>query len=476
MVLGEVDYAEDRFVFKSCDQASATIESDRLRRLPRLVETSDNEFRFPRLVDILDGELPGTRVLVLSRVRGQTLEEKSLRRNVSFSLIERVTTFLARIHGALVNEGDLGRRGDIFRFLRRCLRFDAISMPNETTEALIEQVRVALAPLPSIPKRDAHPGNWLVDDSGITAVDLSSRGTRPLLYELIQLVEDGAMLPPDTDGLQARLDLANLYLTELRAAAPSSYGDRLDLSSSQVLHAMAGAMICRGAFSISFSGRSVARDRQLSQIAHGVGLMELVQRMNGVGDLSETAATILDQYRSTERRRRRRSTLMGTALRHNGDGLVDDQGWASIAMLQDALAEYQGGALDGDQIRRVAQHPAEDRFETDGPRMRARYGHSIDVELGLEAGQPPATLFHGTSQDSVPSITENGLLPMGRRFVHLVDDPGNARKIGRRHGEPVVLEIDAEGASASGIKFLQATGSLWLVLQVPARFVRQAEV
>ena len=126
--------------------------------------------------------------------------------------------------------------------------------------------------------------------------------------------------------------------------------------------------------------------------------------------------------------------------------------------MQAALANYQEGALDGDQIRLVAQHPAEDRFEVDGPRIRARYGHSIDVDLGLQPSEPPGVLFHGTSRDSVPSIMANGLLPMGRRYVHLVSDPDNARKIGKRRGDPVVLEIDTSRTRA-GVAWRQRVRS-----------------
>lgn len=104
-----------------------------------------------------------------------------------------------------------------------------------------------------------------------------------------------------------------------------------------------------------------------------------------------------------------------------------------------------------------------DRFEVQGERVRARYGHSVRlVEVGLPSS-PPATLYHGTSQDWRQAIEQLGLRPMGRSHVHLTSDQDYARSVARRAGEaPVIVRVDAEQASRQGIVFRQANRHVWL--------------
>lgn len=48
-----------------------------------------------------------------------------------------------------------------------------------------------------------------------------------------------------------------------------------------------------------------------------------------------------------------------------------------------------------------------------------RHRASVDVELGYRLQAPPAELFHGTVEASVPAILCEGLLPGRRHAVHL---------------------------------------------------------
>jgi putative RNA 2'-phosphotransferase len=104
-----------------------------------------------------------------------------------------------------------------------------------------------------------------------------------------------------------------------------------------------------------------------------------------------------------------------------------------------------------------------DRFEVQGERVRARYGHSVDlVDVGMPAA-PPAWLYHGTSQASREAIERMGLRPKGRCHVHLTSDLDYARSVAGRAGqEPVIVRVDAEGAQRRGILFRQANRHVWL--------------
>jgi putative RNA 2'-phosphotransferase len=61
---------------------------------------------------------------------------------------------------------------------------------------------------------------------------------------------------------------------------------------------------------------------------------------------------------------------------------------------------------------------------------------------------------------------------MGRTHVHLSADEETARQVGRRHGPPVVLAVDAEGMVAVGYPFWRADNGVWLVDAVPVAFLR----
>ena len=77
-------------------------------------------------------------------------------------------------------------------------------------------------------------------------------------------------------------------------------------------------------------------------------------------------------------------------------------------------------------------------------KIRANQGHSIKVDLGLEAIKPPKVLYHGTGRKYLESILKNGLIKKERNYVHLSKDIETASIVGKRHGDLVILEVDSE--------------------------------
>jgi putative RNA 2'-phosphotransferase len=82
-------------------------------------------------------------------------------------------------------------------------------------------------------------------------------------------------------------------------------------------------------------------------------------------------------------------------------------------------------------------------------------------------------LFHGTADRHLPAILAEGLRPGRRHAVHLSADVDTARLVGRRHGRPVVLRVDAAGMVATGAVFTRSDNGIWLVSAVPAEFLAQ---
>jgi putative RNA 2'-phosphotransferase len=112
------------------------------------------------------------------------------------------------------------------------------------------------------------------------------------------------------------------------------------------------------------------------------------------------------------------------------------------------------------------------RFELKGDRIRARQGHSasLSVELGLEPKAPPPVLFHGTASDFVTSILSKGIVRQSRQHVHLSDSYDTATDVGSRHGDPVVLKIDAKRMHEDGFAFFLTDNGVWLTDHVPVGY------
>ncbi|MGF6923140.1 RNA:NAD 2'-phosphotransferase (TPT1/KptA family) [Paraburkholderia sp. UCT70] len=107
----------------------------------------------------------------------------------------------------------------------------------------------------------------------------------------------------------------------------------------------------------------------------------------------------------------------------------------------------------------------------DGLRIRAAQGHSIGVDLGYAAKEPPAVLYHGTAWSNWTNIAVEGLTAQTRHAVHLSTDADTATRVGARHGPPLVLVVDAAQMHADGHEFTRSDNGVWLTALVPAAYL-----
>jgi putative RNA 2'-phosphotransferase len=169
----------------------------------------------------------------------------------------------------------------------------------------------------------------------------------------------------------------------------------------------------------------------------------------------------------------RLSKRMSRALRHDParSGLMlDAEGWVGVDALVRGLSA-PGNAVTRADVEDVVHHGSKARFELDGDRIRARYGHSVEGRVELPVADPPAVLFHGTDRAAAVVIAEEGLRPMGRQFVHLSPAEDAARRVGARHGRPVVFVVDARAAAEAGVVFRRGNDDTWLADSLDARFL-----
>ena len=96
-----------------------------------------------------------------------------------------------------------------------------------------------------------------------------------------------------------------------------------------------------------------------------------------------------------------------------------------------------------------------------------------DISLFVEEKTPPDILWHGTGEKYVASIDAQGLIPKSRLYVHLSSDKETAKKVGSRHGRPVIYEIDCRQMAADGYRFFESAKHVWLTKEVPVRYLRK---
>lgn len=180
-----------------------------------------------------------------------------------------------------------------------------------------------------------------------------------------------------------------------------------------------------------------------------------------------------------DKRRTFMSKKMSYALRHNPEkyGLVlAHDGSVSIGEFLRAMNAMHHFAppLTESDIQEIMANAEKQRFAIEDGRIRALYGHSIQQRIEHPSLLPPAVLYHGTSHKALPSIMKEGLLPMGRQYVHLSADVETAHQVGRRRDQmPVILQIDAESAAEDGVKFYLGNDKVWLADRIPPKYLKE---
>lgn len=169
------------------------------------------------------------------------------------------------------------------------------------------------------------------------------------------------------------------------------------------------------------------------------------------------------------------SKFLSLVLRHQPELLkleLEPNGWVSVDQLL-AAAESHGRPIGRALLEQVVQTSDKQRFafSEDGTKIRANQGHSVEVPVTYDEAEPPPRLFHGTAVKNLDSIRKQGLLRGARQYVHLSQDEDTARRVGARHGKPVVLVLHADRMALSGIKFFIAPNGVWLTERVAPEYI-----
>lgn len=172
----------------------------------------------------------------------------------------------------------------------------------------------------------------------------------------------------------------------------------------------------------------------------------------------------------------RTSKFLSLVLRHRPElaGLTLGQaGWVRVDDLLAGCAR-KGMPITRAELEEVVEGNNKKRFAFDesGELIRASQGHSVEVDLELEAHEPPDVLYHGTAESVGDIIRREGLKKMRRHHVHLSADIDTARNVGTRHGKPLVFRVDAKAMRAAGFVFYRSANGVWLVDEVPPQYLQ----
>ncbi len=173
------------------------------------------------------------------------------------------------------------------------------------------------------------------------------------------------------------------------------------------------------------------------------------------------------------------SKFLSRHLRHHPERLgltLETGGWVDVEALLAASAKHRM-FISRAELEEVVASNSKQRFSfsSDGQKIRANQGHSVDVDLQLAPAVPPAILYHGTGRRTVATILEEGLKKMSRHHVHLSSSIETAVAVGKRHGKPVVFAVDAGAMHRDGYVFYCSDNGVWLTDTVSPKYLHEAD-
>jgi len=172
------------------------------------------------------------------------------------------------------------------------------------------------------------------------------------------------------------------------------------------------------------------------------------------------------------------SKLISFILRHNPSsiGLVmDREGWVKIEDLVYGIKnlwinKHLYSWVTREHIIALAQLDYKGRFEVKNGYIRARYGHSrnLQIEISYPTDNTSKILYHGTLRENLKNILSEGIKPMKRKYVHLSVNIEDAYEVAKRHGrDTVILIIDCNCLRKHNIPVYIASSRVRLVKYVP---------
>ena len=171
--------------------------------------------------------------------------------------------------------------------------------------------------------------------------------------------------------------------------------------------------------------------------------------------------------------------IMAAALRHGKYNVdLDNNGYTTVGSILDAVKSRNPrmGWLRPRHIEAIVITDPKGRYEISGNKIRATYGHTVELDVPLDYDDVPEELFYPTSDEEADNLLDNGIDPSGRAMVHLSRTYADAKRAGSVHcDDPIILLIDVEQAAEGGCRIGRASKTVYLCGHVPAESIYVAE-
>lgn len=152
---------------------------------------------------------------------------------------------------------------------------------------------------------------------------------------------------------------------------------------------------------------------------------------------------------------------------------VDENGWVSFEALAKIVNKKYRWA-DVWVLKALIYSDEKKRYELKENKIRARYGHSIDVKLNDMPEALESTLYYGTSEEEANRMLEIGIKPVNQTYVHLSTTIERSLEVASlRTKNPIVFEIDAEQARKDGVRILKANDSIALAKEISTKYIKK---
>ena len=172
-------------------------------------------------------------------------------------------------------------------------------------------------------------------------------------------------------------------------------------------------------------------------------------------------------------------------LRHTPEvinAVLDDAGWINTSTLVDLVrknSQYKDFSMA--KLIEITNNSEKQRFEyktvnTWNNLIRARQGHSVDVNLGYLPSIPPEILYHGSEESVRGFIFKDGIKKMNRHAIHLYSNKDIVSSFSNnRKKQPVIYSIDSKRMSENGHQFYHTDNDVWLVDFIAPEYIICAE-
>ncbi len=158
-------------------------------------------------------------------------------------------------------------------------------------------------------------------------------------------------------------------------------------------------------------------------------------------------------------------------LRHFPDKFdlqMDENGWVNFESLVRVVRRRYRWANKW-VVKALIYSDEKKRYELKDDRIRARYGHSVDVKLEDMPEADEDVLYYGTSEEEAQRLLEIGIKPVNQTFVHLSTTMEKSEEVARlRTDAPIILVVDAKKLREKGYRIVKANDLIALVEFVPA--------